>query len=583
MLQADNLVYGESHNMTLIVNDVNISAISLHNDGLGSYENGSVEDKEYVTALFNGSWCDLFVWFEDYGNSPNPLDILTVPYDTNVFSLNGDGILFFGIWLNASTPLTEVYLEIHSTSTDSPLATSFALTSDLNYTIISYRRNPAVELSHVPIGNHFLQFEVQYNGLKGDFDLNIKTTPEDIQKVETICFLDDLNVSPSQFLNFDYSTEKITFIQSVFPWLYAYSDPQSYCLNFTAPRKFTLRIDQNSREQVDFILIDSQIEDVSITRSEYYDNPCYEIDFEFESESRILLGLTLHDKTWFLRPTIIQLEDTPPTIREAYTNPSSSFDGRFIDVNNPTVQSWAKQVVQNESNAYLIAHSFFENLTRSLEYNETYSSEYASATLQNRIGVCRHFARAYAALCMATNLSARTVVGTAFSFLNETWKKNHEWNEVYFPGYGWVTVDVTWDEFELLSNKHVLSTYWNYIEGTLNVTKPSIHLLTEARNASQATLKTLINLVHTKSGSNNVDDFEMLLDQAKTLGNNGYVHNALLKISEAYTSGMKEAPETSIPIFEIATGVLLVIVLNMFIYILGLRRRVARIRRDSKT
>lgn len=581
MLVAEELAPEIPHNLTLITDKTNVRAINLYGEGEGHCENTSIAGKEYITALFNGSRCDLFVWFDEAENCANPFDLLVVPYDTNVFSSDTNGNLFFDVWLNTSCCLGNIFLEIRSASWDSPLIANFTLSTDLSYNILSYRRYAEIELIDVPKGDHLIRFRVQVNSLNGDFIVNGRATQKDANTVQTDCILDGQNVFPSRFLTFDYSTTDFTFIQSVSPWLYAYSEAESYCLNYTAPRKCVLRIDLDSREQIDFLIINSPIKNISIVECEYYDSPCYEIDLELEEDSSIMLGLTLYNKIWLLRPTTMQLSDIPLTIKETFTHPSSSIDGQFIDVNNPSVQSLAKQVIQNESNPYLIAYLLYQNLTSNKQYNETFPSEYASATLQYHQGVCRHFARAYAALCMSADLPVRTVIGTAFSFLNETWKKNHEWDEVYFPRYGWVTVDPTWDEFGVLSNKHAFATYWNYVEKTLNVTKPSSDLLASAKIQSQSTLKRLIDSVQTKTGHNTVGNFETLLNQAEAAGENGYIHEALLKLAEAYTSGAQEASCSLIVVFQTVSIMLLVVTSVLAFYVVRLRRKVARMSKGT--
>jgi len=581
MLAAEDLVPEKSHNITLVTDNVNIGAINLYCEGVGDYENVSVEGKEYMTALFNGSRCDLFVWFKKAENSTNAFDMLVVPYDINVLSSDTDGNVFFNIWLNTSCCLSNVFVEIRSTSMDSSLIANFTLSTDLSYNILSYRRSAEIELTDVPKGDHLIRFKVQVNSLNGAFLVNGRVTQKDMHTVQTVCFLDGQNVSASQFLTFDYSTAELTFIQSVNPWSYAYSETESYCLNYTAPKKCILRIDLNSREQIDFLIINSPIKSVSIVGCEYYDNPCYEIDLELEEDSSIMLGLTLRNKVWLLRPTIMQLSDIPASIKETFTHPSSSIDGQFIDANNPLVQSLAKQVIQNESNPYFIAYSLYQNLTANKQYNETFPSEYASATLQHHQGVCRHFARAYAALCMSADLPVRTVVGTAFSFLNETWKKNHEWDEVYLPRYGWVTLDPTWDKFGILSNKHAFSTYWNYVEKTLNVTKPSSDLLARAKMQSQTTLKRLIDFVQTKIGHKKVGNFETLLDQAEAAGKNGYTHEALLEIARAYTSGVQETSGSLTAIFQAVSTMLLIVTSLLVFYVFRLRRKIVQMSKGS--
>jgi hypothetical protein len=581
MLVAEELAPEIPHNLTLITDKTNIRAINLYGEGESHYENTSIAGKEYITALFNGSRCDLFVWFGQADNCANPFDLFVVPYDTKVFSSDTNGNLFFDVWLNTSYYLENILLEIRSTSWDSPFIAGFTVSTDLSYNILSYRRSAEIELIAVPKGDHLIRFKIQVNSLNGDFVVSGRATQKDANTVQTDCFLDGQNVLSSQFLTFDYSTVDFTFIQSVAPWLYAYSEAESYCLNYTAPRKCVLRIDLNSREQIDFLIINSPIKDISIIEYEYYDNPCYEINLELEEDSSIMLGLTLYNKIWLLRPTTMQLSDIPPTIRETFTHPSSSIDGHFIDVDNPFVQSLARQVIQNESNPYLIAYLLYKNLTSNKQYSETFTSEYASATLQYHQGACRHFARAYAALCMSVDLPVRTVIGTAFSFLNETWKKNHEWDEVYFPRYGWVTVDPTWDEFGVLSNKHAFATYWDYVENTLNVTKPSSDLLASVKIQSQSTLKRLIDIIQTKTGKNTAENFETLLNQAEAAGENGYIHEALLKLAEAYTSSAQETSCSLTVAFQTISVMLLVVTSILAFYVVRLKRKVARMSKGT--
>lgn len=272
--------------------------------------------------------------------------------------------------------------------------------------------------------------------------------------------------------------------------------------------------------------------------------------FESELSSKVSLGLMIYEKIWFLRPNCMRLDDVPSYIKEKYLRPSSSFDGVYIDADNPLVQLWAKQVVGNETNPYFVARLLFQNLTETLERAKEYeqfqlANEYASATLTSRKGVCRHFARAYAALSIAAKLPVRTVLGTAFGLINETYKKNHEWNEVYFPKYGGVAVDVTWERFGLLSNAHSAYTYWEYDAGTLEVSYVKDSDSLALVDQSKRVLRKLITISKGKLDGlksfkkitaefyDEVEKLENLLNYAQMLIGYGNVHESLLLISEA--------------------------------------------------
>lgn len=212
-------------------------------------------------------------------------------------------------------------------------------------------------------------------------------------------------------------------------------------------------------------------------------------------------------------------------------------------------------MVGGERDPYRIAYLLFQNLTSSLETSWSYMNvkhedEFASSTLRNRMGVCRHFARAYAAVCMVQNLPVRTIVGTTFSAGNETYKKNHEWNEVFIPGYGWITVDVTWRQFGLLPKTHMVYTVWQHV-GNLTVYTPrqndSAYL-----QKSQSALMNLLLAVERKlddvgSRASQLRYFgseppeaivesRLLLVDSAALIHHQICHDALKKICQAYMS-----------------------------------------------
>jgi len=359
-----------------------------------------------------------------------------------------------------------------------------------------------------------------------------------LARTQVEIYLDDAKIGYQNDLSFRYQTQSVEYIQGIVPWVYGYREIEYYILNFTSTSDLELRLDQLRRERIEFLIIDSEITDFFSEEMYLYGNPCYRLRFDLSQPSQVSLGLGLRNKVWFLRPSSMRLEDIPQSIKETYLNPTSSYDGEYIDKDQPIVQLWAKQIVGNETNPYYIAFRLYQNLTdsRSLNYSEEYrafqvSKEYASHTLQQRRGVCRHLARAYVALCMASGLPARTVIGTAFGHLNESYKKNHEWTEVYFPKYGWVSVDVTWDEFGVLPDSHALCTYWRYVNNTLKVSKLEPERLLLFANRS---VRVLSDLIETIILSDLHDERkEISLEQAKTLIQQKCVHEAFMLISAA--------------------------------------------------
>lgn len=540
LLDADGLSEG-MHNLTIILHTKEtIRSIDAYYVN-GEIQNKSDSEKNYVTAIFNGTGCEFYLLFSEADWPNDPLNLLIVPSDTNIFSLGNDGRLNFGAWLNASRQIDSLSVTVSSTTYPSPNIEEFAVKTDLDVDR-EFKARDSAYFTNVTSGSHYLESEVVYNGLKGNFHLSAYAREINNSRFPTDCYLDGIERPFTKNLVSQYSTRSVDFLNHVVPWVFGYTDPECYTLNYTSPEMAALRIDEVSREKIEFFLLDSKIEDISIEPAEVYGNPCYQINLRMKSNSEISLGLMIYKKLWFLRPLTIRSEEIPVNIRETYTDPSSSFDGNLIDIDNPLVQLWAKQVVGNETNPYSMAYLIFQNLTHTLKYSERgepsqFSSEHASYTLESKDGVCQNWARAFAALCMANKLPVRTVWGTGFGRLNETWKKNHEWNEIYFPKYGWVTVDPTWAELGYLSGGHALCTFWQYMEGTLNVTKTADEFRIEAKNETRNTLWELLNIFNDKACDLGVHDekYDLLFEQARMSVENGYTHEALLAISKMYS------------------------------------------------
>ena len=409
-----------------------------------------------------------------------------------------------------------------------------------------------MELIDVPVGNHHLQFEVTYEGDEGNFYISVSASEEGKLFLPTRLYLDGSEVAVEKKLISRYSSYVVEFLKGSLPWIHGYREPEYYNLNYVSPKKFLLRVDKNSRELIEYLLLDTEIEGVSVEETYIYGNPTFQIVLELSSNSNVVLGLAVYEKKWFLQPHRLDLVDFPVHILEKYTDPSCCFDidRDYIDKNNSLVSMWAEQIVGNETNPYFMADLIYKNLTKSLKYDGNLSdfnreTEFASVTLASGRGVCRHFARAYAALCMFTGLPVKTVLGTTFGDLNETRKKNHEWNEVYFPGYGWVAVDVTWNRFGVLSNAHSIYTHWLDYSDTLRVESMNQSCSMSLEQGTRKVLHAIISI--SKERLENITrnpesvssyDFEVgeaeeLLAQAMTLAEFGDVHQSLLVTSEA--------------------------------------------------
>lgn len=456
--------------------------------------------------------------------------------------LDKNGHLKLAFWLNTSElvnhcsfrflPHYNVKIEQLEVSTD-------LLVDDLQY---FYSGGAAFSFSNIPKGNHQIIIIASMNNMQGALNLEVTTTQDGLC-IPVQCYLDGSAVMATNSRIAFYSLDNLRFSLVEEPFYY-YRNESTYCLNFTAPKNFLLKVDASSREEIDYVLFDILPQNFSVIQTTFLGEPCYQFTFRADSNFNCCLGLKLKGKGWFISPADMRLADIPTSVSQRYLNQWSSQDGRYFDTNDQFVQQWAKQLTENESNPYLIALSIFKNVTKTLDYPSDWKkleerhafNESVSQILRDRSGVCRHFARAYAALSIRSGLPARTVIGTAFSFLNETVKKNHEWVEVYLPSCGWVTIDPAWKEFCCLSDKHAKLTYWNYLESTLNVTYIDYTFRMKAKEDSQYFLMYLIQYCRKLSENEplETEQVETLLDRATALTKNGLIHEALLEIAQAY-------------------------------------------------
>lgn len=97
--------------------------------------------------------------------------------------------------------------------------------------------------------------------------------------------------------------------------------------------------------------------------------------------------------------------------------------------------------------------------TYNLNYDQTIdaSSDVIIAFLEQKEGVCRHFASAATALYRALGIPARYTVGfvantVAGQYVDVTYAQAHAWVEVYVSGTGWVQIEATGSNSGVLGN-----------------------------------------------------------------------------------------------------------------------------------
>jgi len=543
-----------THNLTFVIKSPEeLKRISPH-WAEARIANTSLDSKHLVTAFFKGRQFALYVWLAGRKETyPDPFDLMILPEGLSYLPIDQTGRLGFDVSLDSTQAVGNVDLVVEPFAYPASEVQTFLVRSNLSSTPrYSSSTSAWTEIQLVTAGSHKLRFEIFYKTLRGNFQVRASYTLIDSLTFSFECYLNGKRTEFSESTSVQYVTNGVNFIKAEVPWIYGYDDSGSYLINFQSVKNLVLRIDSGNREQIDSILLSSSIEDFSVSESVAYDNPCYELTFSLNKPSNTSIGLVLHNKRWFLVPNRIRAEDIPKEILDRYVSSSSSFDSEYIDRDHPLIKLWSAQVVGQERSPYSIARLLFQNLTSSLKYSKTREKfdpekEFASATLRDREGVCRHFARAFAALCLSRGVPARTVIGTSVFAFNQTYKKNHEWNEVYFPGYGYVAIDVTYRVFGNIPISHIVYSFWEHVGNWTIIL--SERELSRAREETQLTLLKLVSMVNKKiddltalrplltpmgfDSRKSIEEYRMLLLQANLLISHELCHEALLLISRA--------------------------------------------------
>lgn len=534
------------HNITIIIKtNETLKNIAPHWVQNVTVKNQTIFDGYIITTVFSGNQIAIYLYFSEVKEKTvDPFDLYFLS-PLKPFCIDEYGFLRFALLLHAFEPINQTYFYFKTFPT-SLIKDSFLICDDLEFKKLY---EGIFVTPNVSIGKHILNFKASVNAFKGIFnEICAGTTIDNKLTKQLTIFIDGKEVSYQKKINIEYSIVNVEFIKSNTPGIYYYDNYKYYVLNFLSDKTFRITIDNSGREQIDFLTFNSTIRDFKVNKLERYGNTCFEIIFDLDSITNVSLGLIVYDKNWFAPQYNITLQKIPYEILKMYEKPYELPDWNYIDVENPLVKEWAKQVSQKGTTPYEIARYLYENLSNTLNYSEAYSSiknsqdELASSTLKRKSGVCRHFARAYTALCIASGIPSRTVYGTVYVG-NETYKKNHEWSEVYLPYFGWITVDVTLKEngFGTLPSSHIVYTLWTYINGTLNITtinknevKTSNHLLYTLIIICDKKIADINNLIFSQFLKDEIEKAMLLLENAKALTQYNQTYKALIYIANAF-------------------------------------------------
>ncbi|MCP4675084.1 MAG: hypothetical protein GY854_06185 [Deltaproteobacteria bacterium] len=155
----------------------------------------------------------------------------------------------------------------------------------------------------------------------------------------------------------------------------------------------------------------------------------------------------VYNITYNIDPDMVQGE-IPQDIYDAYTA-----DAEKYMIEDPILLDAVEDAVGSETNLYLKAKLLHDYVKDNIYYCFGGGWEAAPAVLQNGCGSCSEYVFLYIALCRIAGIPARYVSSTLFgssSGPGHTFPYEddmyHRWTQIYLPGYGWVPVDVTWDD-----------------------------------------------------------------------------------------------------------------------------------------
>jgi transglutaminase-like putative cysteine protease len=173
-------------------------------------------------------------------------------------------------------------------------------------------------------------------------------------------------------------------------------------------------------------------------------------------EIRVEHGSTIHYTVWsqLTGPTADELRQATgplPSGYAAYTRNPPEITARTI----ATAVSITAGMTNNFDKAVAIQRYLTTKLSYTLELEEPKGEPVDYFLFERKRGHCEYFASAFAVLARAVGIPTRQVNG----FLGGEWNEYqgyvavragdaHSWDEVFFPGAGWVTFDATPSDHE---------------------------------------------------------------------------------------------------------------------------------------
>lgn len=152
----------------------------------------------------------------------------------------------------------------------------------------------------------------------------------------------------------------------------------------------------------------------------------------------------------------VQARDYDKADAEYILNTQSQY---FIEADDPGIASTANKLKGSQTSPYETARVFYGWVKEHMAYQLVGGLKGAKFAYENGYGECGDYSCLFVALCRASGIPARPVVGRWATSKKNDW---HVWAEFYLPGYGWIPVDPTVEDsnggnyFGHLDNKRLI-------------------------------------------------------------------------------------------------------------------------------
>ncbi len=133
----------------------------------------------------------------------------------------------------------------------------------------------------------------------------------------------------------------------------------------------------------------------------------------------------------------------------------------LIDYSDSSIRNTANSIAAGEDDLYVVVFDIAKWVNNNIEYDlntvTAEASQPASWVIENKYGVCDEMTNLFIAMLRSIGVPSRFVTGVSYTtseLFTENWGA-HGWAEVYFPEYGWIPFDVTYNQLGFIDATHI--------------------------------------------------------------------------------------------------------------------------------